>query len=83
MACKVPVIGSDSGEIPHVIGDAGLIFPESDTLALANSISTLINNPEAAQHFAQLGYERVMKKYTNKALAKEQLEFYQKLLAKN
>ena len=30
MACKVPVIGSDSGEIPHVIGDAGLIFPEGN-----------------------------------------------------
>ena len=30
MACGVPVIGSNSGEIPHVIGDAGLVFPEGD-----------------------------------------------------
>jgi glycosyltransferase involved in cell wall biosynthesis len=28
MASKVPVIGSDSGEIPYVIEDAGLVFPE-------------------------------------------------------
>ena len=30
MACGVPVIGSDSGEIPQVIGDAGVIVPERD-----------------------------------------------------
>src|SRR5207253_7187078 len=29
-ACGVPVIGSDSGEIPHVIGQAGLIVGEAD-----------------------------------------------------
>jgi glycosyltransferase involved in cell wall biosynthesis len=28
MACGVPVIGSESGEIPNVIGNAGLVFPE-------------------------------------------------------
>ena len=27
MAAAVPVIGSDSGEIPNVIEDAGLVFP--------------------------------------------------------
>jgi glycosyltransferase involved in cell wall biosynthesis len=33
MACEVAVVGSDSGEIPHVIGEAGLIFPEDDVAA--------------------------------------------------
>ncbi len=28
MSCEVPVIGSDSGEIPEVIGSSGLTFPE-------------------------------------------------------
>ena len=27
MACGVPVVGSDSGAIPEVIGEAGLLFP--------------------------------------------------------
>jgi glycosyltransferase involved in cell wall biosynthesis len=50
MACKVPVIGSNSGEIPYVIGDAGLIFPEADAKALADCIVQLMEKPELAKN---------------------------------
>lgn len=80
MACQVPVIGSDSGEIPHVIGDAGLVFPEGDAKALADCLSKLIEQPDFADSLGELGYQKAMVQYTNKALAKQQLEFYQKLL---
>ncbi len=83
MACQIPVIGSDSGEIPHVIGDAGLIFPEGDASALANCLLQLMNNPELAHKFSEMGYHRVIAKYSNQALAKEQLDFYQKLVMIN
>ncbi|MFM6064556.1 MAG: hormogonium polysaccharide biosynthesis glycosyltransferase HpsO, partial [Microcystis panniformis] len=53
MACQVPVIGSDSGEIPFVIADTGLIFPEKDGEALAKSIQTLLDNPSFAQELGQ------------------------------
>ncbi len=39
MACGVPVIGSTCGEIPNVIGDAGLIFPEGDAAALRDQLA--------------------------------------------
>lgn len=80
MACQVPVIGSDSGEIPHVIGDAGLIFPEGNVQALTDCIKKLIQKPELAQNLGVMGYQKAMAKYTNKALAKEQYEFYQELV---
>lgn len=79
MACQVPVIGSNSGEIPYVIGDAGLVFPEGDTQALANCLVQLMENPELAHNLGQMGYQKAMVKYTNKALAKQQLEFYKAL----
>ncbi|MDZ8104827.1 MAG: hormogonium polysaccharide biosynthesis glycosyltransferase HpsO [Nostoc sp. DedQUE12a] len=79
MACQVPVIGSDSGEIPHVIGDAGLIFPEGDAQALANCLVELMDKPYFAHSLGEMGYQKAMIKYTNKALAKQQLEFYQEL----
>ena len=79
MACKVPVIGSDSGEIPHVIGEAGLIFPEGKAEALGESLRQLMENPQQTEDLAQQGYERALQRYTNKALAQQLLTFYQKL----
>jgi L-malate glycosyltransferase len=80
MACQVPVIGSNSGEIPHVIGDAGLIFPEGNAKALADCLSQLMNQPEFAEKLAEMGYQKALVQYTNKALAKQQLEFYKELV---
>jgi len=81
MASKVPVIGSDSGEIPYVIAEAGLIFPERDVAALQKCILSLMEQPELAQKLVRLGYERVMSHYTNQALARQMLGFYKQLLA--
>ncbi|MDJ0658971.1 MAG: hormogonium polysaccharide biosynthesis glycosyltransferase HpsO [Crocosphaera sp.] len=79
MACKVPVIGSNSGEIPNVIKDAGLIFPEGDALGLKNCLSQLMLTPTLTDELAEKGYQRVLENYTNKALAEKTLEFYQSI----
>jgi glycosyltransferase involved in cell wall biosynthesis len=80
MASKVPVIGSDSGEIPYVIEDAGLVFPEGDVAALQNCLRQLMEQPDLVQKLAELGYERAMSQYTNQALARQLLDFYKQLL---
>ncbi|NET30465.1 MAG: glycosyltransferase family 4 protein [Cyanothece sp. SIO1E1] len=81
MAAQVPVIGSDSGEIPHVIDEAGLVFPEGNALALRQCLQQLMAQPELATSLAKRGYQRAMDCYTNKALARELLNFYQELHA--
>jgi L-malate glycosyltransferase len=80
MACRVPVIGSDSGEIPHVIGDAGLVFPEGNVEALNNRLVQLMENPKLADELAQRGFDRSISQYTNTALAKQLLAFYKTIL---
>lgn len=79
MACQVPVIGSDSGEIPNVIADAGLVFPEGDAEALSTCLLQLMDNLDRAHDLGQRGYERAIAQYTNHALAKELLSFYREL----
>ncbi|MFQ4138624.1 hormogonium polysaccharide biosynthesis glycosyltransferase HpsO [Nodosilinea sp. PGN35] len=79
MACAVPVIGSDSGEIPHVIDRAGLIFSEGNASALAERLRLLIEHPEQRQALGEAGYHRAMSRYTNRALAKQLLEFYREI----
>ncbi|MEM8637649.1 MAG: hormogonium polysaccharide biosynthesis glycosyltransferase HpsO [Cyanobacteria bacterium P01_G01_bin.54] len=79
MACKVPVIGSNSGEIPHVIGKAGLVFREGQPDALRDRLVQLMQQPALAQDLGERGYRRVLQRYTNAAIARQQLAFYQQL----
>ncbi|MGK7944395.1 MAG: hormogonium polysaccharide biosynthesis glycosyltransferase HpsO [Microcystaceae cyanobacterium] len=83
MACKVPVIGSNSGEIPNVIGEAGMIFPEKDADALSHCLRQLIEQPQQVEQYANLGYQRAMENYTNLAIAQKQLAFYEELIQQN
>jgi L-malate glycosyltransferase len=80
MACHVPVIGSDCGEIPHVIGDAGLIFPEGNAEKLRECLQQLMERPELVADLGDRGYNRVVANYTNQALAEQLLDFYKDLL---
>jgi glycosyltransferase involved in cell wall biosynthesis len=80
MACQVPVIGSDSGEIPHVIGDAGLVFPEGDALALAAHLQKLADSKALREELAAKGLERVTQHYTQLQIARQHLKLYRKAL---
>lgn len=82
MACGVPVVGADSGEIPQVIGDGGVVFPEGDVVALSEWLSRLRDNPALRRKLAAKGRERVLKHYTQTCIAAETLSFYRSLLAK-
>jgi glycosyltransferase involved in cell wall biosynthesis len=57
-ACGVPVIGSDSGEIPFVIGDAGQIVPEADVAAWAEAIGGLLRSPQKREELKTTGLAR-------------------------
>jgi glycosyltransferase involved in cell wall biosynthesis len=74
-ASGVPVIGSDSGEIPFLIGDAGSIVPEGDAAAWARVIWDLLQDPQARRLFAARGLERV-RQYSCATVAAQFADFY-------
>jgi glycosyltransferase involved in cell wall biosynthesis len=80
MACGVPVVGSRSGEIPHVIGQAGLTFSEGDVQGLRASLSQLMDDPALCADLARRGRERVLAHYTQAKIAAETHEVYRQLL---
>jgi glycosyltransferase involved in cell wall biosynthesis len=81
MACRVPVVGSDSGAIPEVIGEAGLIFPAGDASALAGCLARLQAEPALRAELAERGYQRVLRHYTQAGLAERTAQFYRQLAA--
>ncbi|MEZ4861356.1 MAG: glycosyltransferase family 4 protein [Caldilineaceae bacterium] len=80
MACEVAVVGSASGEIPHVIGDAGLIFPENDIDALRTHLQQLLAQPERCRQLGRQGRNRVQQHFTMARIAAETVQLYQQCL---
>ncbi|HYT34173.1 MAG TPA: glycosyltransferase family 4 protein [Ktedonobacteraceae bacterium] len=81
MACETPVIGSNSGEIPHVIADAGLVFQEGNVQALVNCIRQLLDDPALYSQLAKKGRQRVLENYTQEHIARQTYKVYQEMLA--
>jgi len=82
MACRTPVIGSDSGEIPHVIGDAGLIFAEGDAQALASHLLRLAGDPALRAELGRRGRARVLAHFTQERIAAATYHVYQQMLGR-
>lgn len=80
MACEVPVIGSDSGEIPNVIGEAGLIFPEKDASSLADQIIQITSDSDLCKRLIKRGIKRVHSKYSWKRIAEDTYQIYKCLI---
>ncbi len=76
MACGVPVVGSDSGEIPNVIGSAGLIVPEGDSDALRLTLLQLMQDDDLRRELSRRGRERVLEHYTQSQIAVETVDVY-------
>lgn len=79
MACGVPVIGSTCGEIPSVISDGGLTFPEGDAGALRAALGQLRDSPELHADLAQRGRQRVLDRFTHQRIADETVQIYREI----
>lgn len=79
MACGVTVVGSNSGEIPWVIGDAGVLFPEGDAAALAGALKWLLQDQEQRRNLAARGRARVLAQFTQAHIAEATAGVYRSL----
>ena len=76
MGCEVAVVGSDSGEIPEVIGDAGLVVAEGDVPAWRVALQGLADDPARRRSLGRAGRERVLAQFTQAAIAAATAEAY-------
>lgn len=80
MAARVPVVGSDSGEIPRVIGDAGLVTPEGDPAVLALALQGLLDDEPHRRALATAGRARALAEFTWAGVAQQYHELYKQML---
>jgi glycosyltransferase involved in cell wall biosynthesis len=79
MASGVAVVGSDCGEIPNVVGDAGLVFPEGDGLALRECLERVVRDPGLWSDLVLRGRERVQTHFTQAQIAARTVAVYREM----
>ena len=80
-AVGVPVVGSDSGEIPHVVADAGVVVPEGNVAAWTAALGTLLDSSVRRRDLGALGRERCAAVFAWPVVAHQTLGFFNRLLA--
>ncbi|HLB82474.1 MAG TPA: glycosyltransferase family 4 protein, partial [Gemmatimonadales bacterium] len=79
MAYEVAVVGTSAGATPEVIGDAGVVVPPDDPLALSGALRRLAS-PEQRRPLAHAGRARAMQHFSDDAVAERTLTFWRDLL---
>jgi glycosyltransferase involved in cell wall biosynthesis len=82
MACKKPVVASRVGGIPEIIehGENGIMVDESDPVAFAAAIESLLNNPGLRQSLGARAYLTVQQRFTHETMGCHYQSLFKQLL---
>jgi len=58
MACGTPVVASNRGAIPEVVGDGGLLVDADDDPGMADAMAGVLSQPQARRRLIERGFER-------------------------
>lgn len=78
MACGVPVIASNTGAIPEIVGEAAILINPKNKEELKATLSRLLEDQGMRQEMIRRGFERI-KKFSWLKMATETLSVYAKL----
>ena len=80
MSCGIPLVATNGGSLPEVVGDAGIIVQHSNPGLLVNALQDLLNSPEKQKELSYKGRKRVLERFTWKRAAKELVEIYKEAI---
>jgi len=80
MACGTPVVISDRGALPEVVGEAGVQVDPDDPEGIAEGMAAVLCDPDLRQRLERLGKARAAE-FSWERTARETLEVYRRVLA--
>ncbi|MGB5325861.1 MAG: glycosyltransferase family 4 protein, partial [Pseudomonadales bacterium] len=80
MACETPVISSDGGALPEVVGDAGLLVRAGDSDALARAIDELLSDDSRRAALGRAGRIRILAQFSWQEKARRLGHYYHSIL---
>lgn len=80
MSCGVPLISSDGGALPEVVGRAGLLVPAGHSPALSEALLSVLTQPALAQKLSSAGRQRIKQNFCWQNVAQQMTFYYQQQL---
>ena len=80
MACGTPVVSTDGGALPEVVGDAAEVVSAGNADALAAAIAALLRDPKRREHLGTVGRQRILKNFSWRKAASETVALYRQAI---
>ena len=80
MACGVPVVSTDGGALPEVVGDAGIIVPVKNSQAIAKAVADLLDSADKREAISLAGRQRIENLFCWKRAANQMTDYYSQVL---
>lgn len=82
MACGVPLVSTDGGALPEVVGDAGRIVPAADPQALETAIGDLLSLDAAKREQMGLaGRQHILNNFSWSSAADSMVDAYRSVIS--
>ena len=79
MAYGIPVVSTNTGGIPELIGDGcGIMVEEKNPLALADAIEKLYNDPAYRKALGEVGRQKVISDFNVSHISNQLLDLFEK-----
>lgn len=82
MACGVPVVSTDAGALPEIVGDAGLLVPAASASALAQAIDALLRDPARRSALGIAARQRIVDTFSWDVCARDMVAYYREVLSR-
>jgi glycosyltransferase involved in cell wall biosynthesis len=82
MACGTPVVATEAGALPEVVGEegAGILVPPRDCRALAEAIGRILKDGQAGERMGRVGRLRAESLFSWKSVAQRTVEVYKEVI---
>jgi glycosyltransferase involved in cell wall biosynthesis len=69
MSCGVPVVTTECGSLPYVVGDTGVVCPEKDVGAIADGVVGMLSDDERRRAAGSAARERALSEFSIEQVA--------------
>ena len=80
MSAGVPVVASAAGAVPEVVGDAAILVPVGEDIALADGLEQAIYDPAVREDLVARGHSRIPN-FTWAGMTRGMLDLYRRMAA--